>query len=152
MKNLIWFSLHQNFNIRKNDCRQNHFSYLHCNASAIIYKSNVMGRLLENLYQEAIESSLGIHLEGSVIFLGHKISRIDDNTIRICETNSRYRNNYKPIGQSQLDVLLENGWVNGVKQVYLNRYIPMSKNPDYRMATFAKSKLIKYYERFPEAK
>jgi hypothetical protein len=111
-----------------------------------------MGRLLENLYQEAIESSLGIHLEGSVIFLGHKISRIDDNTIRICETNSRYRNNYKPIGQSQLDVLLENGWVNGVKQVYLNRYIPMSKNPDYRMATFAKSKLIKYYERFPEAK
>ena len=76
-----------------------------------------MGRLLEDLYQEAIESNLGIHFDDSVIFLGHKIYRTDDNTIRICETGSKNKDIYNKISDENANVLLENGWINGVKQL-----------------------------------
>ncbi len=144
--------MHQNFNIRKNDFRKNYFHSLHNHAGYVIHKSNVMGRLLEDLYQEAIESNLGIHFDDSVIFLGHKIYRRDDNTIRICETGSKNKDIYNKISDKNANVLLENGWINGVKQLYLNKYIPMSFNPDHRISTFANSKLNKYYERFRKAK
>ena len=112
-----------------------------------------MGRIILDVYQEAIKAKEGIHIDDSAIFMGYKISKREDESITISETGRRYHGSgYKLAPEEYIKVFLEKGWINGAKHLYLSKYQSMSEHTDERISNFAKSKLNKYYERFSKVK
>lgn len=112
-----------------------------------------MGRVILDVYQEAIKVKEGIHIDDSAIFMGYKISKRKDGSITIAETGTRYLGSgYRAAPEEYIKVFLEKGWINGAKHLYLSKYQSMSEHTDERISNFAKSKLNKYYERFSKVK
>ena len=111
-----------------------------------------MKRTLEKVYQEAINSNEGIHIDDSVIFLGHKISKMKDGSIRIVRTNAKIHAGYRESPKEDIQNFQLRGWINGAKAIYLQKYESMEAMEDERVSNFAKSKLNKYYERFSKVK
>ena len=112
-----------------------------------------MGRVILDVYQEAMEVKEGIHIDGSAIFMGYKISKRKDESVTISETGTRYLGSgYRAAPEEYIKVFLKKGWINGAKHLYLSKYQSMSEHTDERISNFAKSKLNKYYERFSKVK
>jgi len=111
-----------------------------------------MGRVINDLYLEAMDASEGIHFDNACIFAGYKISKNKDGVIRIVETGTFNRSNYRSATEEAIEVLLKNGWIAGVKQLYLKKYHDLAERSDVKWALFANNKLNRFYERFPEIK
>ena len=110
-----------------------------------------MGRVINDVFLEAMDTSEGIHIEDGCIFLGYKISKNKDGVIRVVETGS-HSSNYRPAKEESIELLLKKGWLAGVKQLYLNKYHEKREKSEDKWAIFANNKLNKFYERFPETK
>ena len=111
-----------------------------------------MGRVINDLYLEAMDASEGIHFDNACIFAGYKISKNKDGEVSVVETGSHSRSNYRSATEESIEILLKNGWVAGVKQLYLNKYHDLAERSDDKWALFANNKLNRFYERFPEIK
>lgn len=103
------------------------------------------------VYEEAMSTKHGIKTSDSAFFMGYKVRRTKEGDIIICSISEYSK--IRPVGESELEVLSELGWVEGVKQLYLDKYTRLHNNSESEVVIkSAKSKLNKYYERFPKVK
>jgi|TARA_R100000081_G_scaffold39170_2_gene18150 hypothetical protein len=106
---------------------------------------------LESLWESSQESKIGIRTKEACFFMGYKIQKKDDDTIVLSSLSEIKRN--RKLQDEEIDVLLEKGWVEGVKTLYLEKYTNLYNNSDSEnVRRLAKSKLNKYYERFSKIK
>lgn len=107
---------------------------------------------LFRIFLEASEKgSPGIKTPESCFFMGYKIQKKDDDTIVLSSLSEIKRN--RKLKDEEVDVLLEKGWIEGVKTLYLEKYTNLYNNSDSEnVRRLAKSKLNKYYERFSKVK
>lgn len=106
---------------------------------------------LEELWRTSVESRKGIITSDACFFMGYKIHKKEDGDIVISSLSEMKRN--RALKEDEVDVLLEKGWVEGVKTLYLEKYTNLYNNSDSdNVRRLAKSKLNKYYERFSKVK
>jgi len=106
---------------------------------------------VNQLWKDSKESSIGIRTSDSCFFMGYKIRKKDDDSIVVSSLSEMKRN--RTLKDEEIDVLLEKGWVEGVKTLYLEKYTNLYNNSDSEnVRRLAKSKLNKYYERFSKVK
>ncbi len=106
---------------------------------------------LHSLFTQSQEYSSGIRTGDACFFLGYKIQKKDDDTIVLSSLSEIKRN--RKLKDEEIDVLLEKGWIEGVKTLYLEKYTNLYNNSDSEnVRRLAKSKLNKYYERFSKVK
>ena len=107
--------------------------------------------MLEIFLEASAKGSPGIKTPDSCFFMGYKINKKDDDSIVISSLSEMKRN--RRLNDDEVNVLLEKGWVEGVKTLYLERYTNLYNNSDSdNVRRLAKSKLNKYYERFSKVK
>ena len=105
---------------------------------------------MEELWQNSRDSNQGIITSNSCFFIGYKIQKKDNGDVLVSSL-SEIRS--RKLKDEEVDVLLEKGWVEGVKTLYLEKYTNMYNNSDSEnVRRLAKSKLNKYYERFSKVK
>ena len=106
---------------------------------------------LESLWENSQESRTGIRTKEACFFMGYKIHKKDDDSIVISSLSEMKRN--RTLEEDEVNVLLEKGWIEGVKTLYLEKYTNLYNNSDSEnVRRLAKSKLNKYYERFSKIK
>ena len=106
---------------------------------------------VNQLWKDSKESSVGIRTKDACFFMGYKIHKKDDDSIVVSSLSEIKRN--RKLQDEEVDVLLEKGWVEGVKTLYLEKYTNLYNNSDSEnVRRLAKSKLNKYYERFSKVK